>query len=137
MQNNIKVWIESSTLSFDLNSHDEGVYLISDLDGLTSLPSIRTSAGVNAGTDGGWTSAQAFNARLISLSVVIANEDVSIVESKRRLLNSLLAQSRKETLKLHFTTEAGIEFIINVRITAVTGALTNILKKQELSKEGL
>ena len=132
MQNNIKVWIESSTLSFDLNSHDEGVYLISDLDGLTSLPSIRTSAGVNAGTDGGWTSAQAFDARLISLSVVIANEDVSIVESKRRLLNSLLAQSRKETLKLHFTTEAGMEFIINVRITAVTGALTNILKKQEL-----
>ena len=132
MQNNMQIWLESSTTTFNLNSHEDGVYLISDLDGLTSLPSIRTSAGVNAGTDGGWTSAQAFDARLISVRVVITNEDVSVVETKRRQLNSLLAQSRKETLKLHFLSEGGMEYVINVRITNVTGALTNILKKQEL-----
>ena len=132
MQNNMQIWLESSTTTFNLNSHEDGVYLISDLDGLTSLPSIRTSAGVNAGTDGGWTSAQAFDARLISVRVVIANEDVSVVETKRRQLNSLLAQSRKETLKLHFLSEGGMEYVINVRITNVSGALTNILKKQEL-----
>ena len=132
MQNNMQIWLESSTTTFNLNSHDEGVYLVSDLDGLTSLPEIRTSAGVNAGTDGGWTSAQAFDARLISLNIVIANEDESIVESKRRTLNSLLAQSRKESLKLHFISEAGMEYVISVRVTNVSGALSNILKKQNL-----
>ena len=132
MQNNMQIWLESSTTTFNLNSHDEGVYLVSDLDGLTSLPEIRTSQGVNAGTDGGWTSAQAFDARLISLNIVIANEDESIVESKRRTLNSLLAQSRKESLKLHFISEAGMEYVISVRVTNVSGALSNILKKQNL-----
>ena len=132
MNNNIIVTLKSSTTEMNLNSHEEGIYLIPDLEGLTSIPEIRTSSGVNAGADGGWTSAQFFDARSIAMKVVISNEDVSVVEQKRQALNSLLAQGRKEDLLLTVVTEAGNAYTVYVRPTSVSSALNQVLKVQEM-----
>ena len=132
MNNNIIVTLKSSTTEMNLNSHEEGIYLIPDLEGLTSIPEIRTSSGVNAGADGGWTSAQFFDARSIAMKVVISNEDVSVVEQKRQALNSLLAQGRKEDLLLTVVTEAGNAYTVYVRPTSVSSALNQVLKAQEM-----
>ena len=115
----------------NLNSPEESIYLVPELEGLTTLPEIRTSSGVNAGADGGWTSAQLFDARLISMRLVIANEDIAVVESKRRLLNTLLAQGRNEELALNITTEAGNAYTVNVRVTSVSASLDRVLHKQD------
>lgn len=131
MTNNMVVTLKSSTTEMDLNSPESSTYIIPELEGLTSLPSIRSSIGVNAGADGGWTSEQLFDARLISMRLVIANEDISIVESTRRQLNSLLAQGRKEELLLSVTTEGGSTYEVNVRTSSVTSSMNTVLKRQE------
>lgn len=131
MNNHIQVTLKSSTIEMNLNSPEESIYLVPELEGLTTLPEIRTSSGVNAGADGGWTSAQLFDARLISMRLVIANEDIAVVESKRRLLNTLLAQGRNEELTLNLTTEAGNAYTVNVRVTSVSASLDRVLHKQD------
>ena len=131
MNNHIQVTLKSSTIEMNLNSPEESIYLVPELEGLTTLPEIRTSSGVNAGADGGWTSAQLFDARLISMRLVIANEDIAVVESKRRLLNTLLAQGRNEELALNITTEAGNAYTVNVRVTSVSASLDRVLHKQD------
>lgn len=131
MNNHIQVTLKSSTIEMNLNSPEESIYLVPELEGLTTLPEIRTSSGVNAGADGGWTSAQLFDARLISMRLVIANEDIAVVESKRRLLNTLLAQGRNEELTLNITTEAGNAYTVNVRVTSVSASLDRVLHKQD------
>lgn len=131
MNNHIQVTLKSSTIEMNLNSPEESIYLVPELEGLTTLPEIRTSSGVNAGADGGWTSAQLFDARLISMRLVIANEDIAVVESRRRLLNTLLAQGRNEELTLNITTEAGNAYTVNVRVTSVSASLDRVLHKQD------
>ena len=131
MNNHIQVTLKSSTIEMNLNSPEESIYLVPELEGLTTLPEIRTSSGVNAGADGGWTSAQLFDARLISMRLVIANEDIAVVESKRRLLNTLLAQGRNEELALNITTEAGNAYTVNVRVTSVSASLDRVLHRQD------
>lgn len=131
MNNNIQCSIESSTTKIELNSAAEGVFLIPELEGLAGLPEIRTTSGVNAGYDGGWTSAQNYDARLISIRGVIANPDVSMVEEKRRAITSLLGQGRKEQLTLRLTTEAGNCYAIYVRTISCEMALRRVLTTQE------
>lgn len=131
MNNNIQCSIESSTTKIELNSAAEGVFLVPELEGLAGLPEIRTTSGVNAGYDGGWTSAQNYDARLISIRGVIANPDVSKVEAKRRAIASLLGQGRKEQLTLRFTTEAGNAYVISVRTISCEMALQRVLTTQE------
>jgi hypothetical protein len=131
MNNNIQCSIESSTTKIELNSAVDGVFLVPELDGLAGLPEIRTTSGVNAGYDGGWTSAQNYDARLISIRGVIANPDVAQVEAKRRAIASLLGQGRKEQLTLRFTTEAGNAYVISVRTISCEMALQRVLTTQE------
>lgn len=131
MTNNIQCSIESSTTKIELNSAVEGVFLVPELEGLAGLPEIRTTSGVNAGYDGGWTSAQNYDARLISIRGVIANPDVSKVEAKRRAIASLLGQGRKEELTLRLTTEAGNSYAISVRTISCEMALQRVLTTQE------
>ena len=131
MNNNIQCSIESSTASINLNSAEDGIYLTPELEGLAGLPEIRTSSGVNAGYDGGWTSAQNYDARLITLRGVSANPDISLVEQKRRQLASIVGQGRKESLTLHFTTEAGRAYTCDVRTISCEMALQRVLTKQD------
>lgn len=131
MNNSIQCSLESSTTKMDLNSASDGIYLIPDLEGLAGLPDIRTTSGVNAGYDGGWTSAQNYDARLISIRGVIANPDVAQVEALRRKLASLVGQGHKEQLTLRIVTEAGNAYAISVRTISCEMALQRVLTKQE------
>ena len=131
MNNNIQCSIESSTTSMELNSAADGIFLVPELEGLAGLPEIRTTSGVNAGYDGGWTSAQNYDARLIAIRGVIANKDIAKVEAMRRKLASLLGQGRKEQLTLRFTTEAGNAYTISVRTISCEMALQRVLNKQD------
>lgn len=131
MNNNIQCSIESSTTSMELNSAADGIFLAPELEGLAGLPEIRTTSGVNAGYDGGWTSAQNYDARLIAIRGVIANKDIATVEATRRKLASLLGQGRKEQLTLRFTTEAGNAYTVMVRTISCEMALQRVLNKQD------
>lgn len=115
----------------NLNSAADGIFLVPELEGLAGLPEIRTTSGVNAGYDGGWTSAQNYDARLIAIRGVIADKDIAKVEATRRMLVSLLGQGRKEQLTLHFTTEAGNAYTVNVRTISCEMALQRVLNKQD------
>lgn len=122
--------LTNGTKTISLNS--DGIYLQPELEGLTGLPNIRSTSGVNAGADGGWTSAQFFDARLISIKCVIADQSLATVEQKRRELMSLLALGKANPLEIRFTTESGNAYTINARVTGVTAPLGQILKKQDV-----
>ncbi len=131
MNNNIQCSLESSTTKINLNSIEDGIFLQPELAGLTGLPEIRTSSGVNAGYDGGWTSAQYYDARSISINGVIVNRDVTKLEETRRKLVSLCGQGRKESLKLNFVTEAGNAYTVFVRTTGCEMSLQRVKVRQE------
>ena len=122
--------LTNGTKTISLNS--DGIYLQPELEGLTGLPNIRSTSGVNAGSDGGWTSAQFFDARLISIKCVIADQSPAIVEQKRRELMSLLTLGKANPLEIRFTTESGNAYTINARVTGVTAPLGQVLKKQDV-----
>ena len=131
MNNNLQLVLKSSTTEMSLNDHDAGIYIVPELDGLTGLPEIRTTSGVNAGYDGGWTSAQKFDARSIVIRGVIANEDKTEVERMRRELVALLAQGKNEQLELDFVTETGRAYEVQVRTIACDMAMQRVLTQQE------
>ena len=131
MNNQIQVVLKSSTTEMSLNDHDSGIYIVPELNGLTGLPDIRTTSGVNAGYDGGWTSAQNYDARSITLRGVIANEDKATVERMRKQLVSLLGQGKNEELTLDIVTEAGSAYEIQVRTIACEMAMQRVLTQQE------
>ena len=131
MNNQIQVVLKSSTAEMSLNDHDSGIYIVPELNGLTGLPDIRTTSGVNAGYDGGWTSAQNYDARSITLRGVIANEDKASVERMRKQLVSLLGQGKNEELTLDIVTEAGSAYEIQVRTIACEMAMQRVLTQQE------
>ena len=129
--NNMQLTITSSTTSMDLNDHQTGIYLLPELEGFTGLPEIRTASGVNAGYDGGWTSAQNYDARLIAIRGAIANPDIPTVEALRRKLAALCGQGKTESLKLTLTTEAGNTYTVFVRTISCTMSLPRVLTQQE------
>lgn len=131
MNNQIQLVLKSSTAEMPLNDHELGVYLTPELDGLVGLPEIRTTSGVNSGYDGGWTSAQNYNARSITIRGVIANTDVATVERLRKQLVSLAGQGKSEELTLDLVTEAGNAYTLQVRTIALEMAMQSVLEKQE------
>lgn len=131
MNNQIQLVLKSSTTELSLNDHELGIYLTPELDGLTGLPDIRTTSGVNAGYDGGWTSAQNYDARSITIRGVIANEDVATVEQLRRQLTTLAGQGKNEELTLDLVTQAGKAYTIQVRTIALEMSLQKVLTQQE------
>lgn len=131
MNNNLQLVLKSSTTEMSLNDHDAGIYIVPELNGLTGLPDIRTTSGVNAGYDGGWTSAQKFDARSIVIRGVIANDDKTEVERMRRELVALLAQGKNEQLELDFVTETGRAYEVQVRTIACDMAMQRVLTQQE------
>ena len=131
MNNQIQLVLKSSTTELSLNDHELGIYLTPELDGLTGLPEIRTTSGVNAGYDGGWTSAQNYDARSITIRGVIANEDVATVEQLRRQLTTLAGQGKNEELTLDLVTQAGKAYTIQVRTIALEMSLQKVLTQQE------
>lgn len=131
MNNQIQLVLKSSTTELSLNDRELGIYLTPELDGLTGLPEIRTTSGVNAGYDGGWTSAQNYDARSITIRGVIANEDVATVEQLRRQLTTLAGQGKSEELTLDLVTQAGKAYTIQVRTIALEMSLQKVLTQQE------
>lgn len=131
MNNHIQLVLKSSTTELSLNDRDLGIYIVPELEGLTGLPEIRTTSGVNAGYDGGWTSAQNYDARSITIRGVIANTDVATVERLRRQLTALAGQGKKEELTLNLVTEAGNAYTLQVRTIALEMALQKVVYQQE------
>lgn len=130
MNNQIQLVLKSSTTELSLNDHELGIYLTPELDGLTGLPEIRTTSGVNAGYDGGWTSAQNYDARSIVIRGVIASEDVATVERLRRQLVALAGQGKNEELSLDLVTEAGNAYTVQVHTMALDMAMQKVLHEQ-------
>lgn len=129
--NNMQLWIETTSGSINLNDPANGYYLQPDLEGLTGLPELRTTSGVNAGADGGWTSAQFYDARLININGVIVDTDVAQLEAKRQALASLVAQGRLDQLTLKFVSEAGNVYTVQVRVTSLEMALQQSRASQQ------
>ena len=101
---NTQLWLIGATRQINLQDPELGYYLQPDIEGLTGLPSIRTSEGINVGKDGGWTGPQQYDPRFIAVPVMIAHPDVATVEVRRRDLITLLAEKR---LLLKYVTEGG------------------------------
>lgn len=131
MNNQIQLVLKSSTAEMPLNDQALGIYLTPELDGLVGLPEIRTTSGVNAGYDGGWTSAQNYDARSITIRGVIANEDVATVERLRKQLVSLAGQGKSEELTLDLVTEAGNAYTLQVRTIALEMSMQSVLTQQQ------
>lgn len=106
---------------FNLNDPENGIVINPDITGLSGLPDIRTSQGVNTGRDGGWTGNQLFDARFISVIGRIFSHTVADVEKKRRDLATLLA---KKELRLTYVTEGGSTYSTIVRVLGMTAPIS-------------
>lgn len=106
----------------DLNSRVDSFNLTPKIEGLLGLPEIRTSSGTNAGVDGGWTSEQYYEPRLINLSGNIVSFDRQEVARKRRELGALLAE---KSLRLKYVSELGETFFADVVVIGFTSDLGN------------
>lgn len=124
MNNHMSLKLVGASSSLEINSPITSIYLQEELTGLTTLPGIRETKGMNIGMDGGWTSAQFYEPRLITIKGVIANQDVAVVEQRRKQLIQLLAEKR---LALEFQTEAGNHYTMNVVVAGVQMPLSKVL----------
>lgn len=123
---NTQLWLIGATTQINLQDPANSLYLKPPLEGLTGLPDIRVSQGNNVGKDGGWTGNALFEARFISAVVQIANSDVSVVETKRRELATLLAE---QFLMLKYVTEGGSTYTTKVRLLAAPAPLEQMQNK--------
>lgn len=124
MNNHMSLRLVGANSSLELNSPTTSIYLQEELEGLSTLPAIRETKGMNIGMDGGWTSAQFYEPRLVTIKGVIANKDVSVVELRRRQLIQILSEKR---LRLEFQTEAGNLYELDVVVAGLTMPINKIL----------
>lgn len=124
MNNHMSLKLVGTNSSLELNSPISSIYLQEELEGLTTLPGIRETKGMNIGMDGGWTSAQFYEPRLITIKGVIANKDVAVVEQRRKQFIQLLAEKR---LALEFRTEAGNLYTMQVVVAGLQMPLSKVL----------
>ena len=124
MNNHMSLKLVGANSSLELNSPITSIYLQEELTGLTTLPGIRETKGMNIGMNGGWTSAQFYEPRLITIKGVIANQNVAVVEQRRKQLIQLLAEKR---LALEFQTEAGNHYTMNVVVAGAQMPLSKVL----------
>lgn len=118
----MQFWLMGEKIKINLNSRADGFNLVPKIEGLLGLPEIRTSSGVNSGIDGGWTSEQYYQPRMISLSGNIVDFDKLEVAKKRRNLGELL---NEKTLKLKYVSEIGEAFFSEVKVIGFTSSLEN------------
>ncbi len=123
---NTQLWLIGATTQINLQDPASSLYLLPPLEGLTGLPDIRVAQGNNVGKDGGWTGNALFEPRFISATVQIANSDVSVVETKRRELATLLAE---QSLMLKYVTEGGSIYTTRVRLLAAPAPLEQLLTR--------
>lgn len=124
MNNHMSLRLVGANSSLELNSPTTSIYLQEELEGLSTLPAIRETKGMNIGMDGGWTSAQFYEPRLVTIKGVIANKDVSVVELRRRQLIQILSEKR---LRLEFKTEAGNLYELDVVVAGLTMPINKVL----------
>ena len=124
MNNHMSLRLVGASSSLELNSPTTSIYLQEELEGLSTLPAIRETKGMNIGMDGGWTSAQFYEPRLVTIKGVIANKDVSVVELRRRQLIQILSEKK---LRLEFQTEAGNLYELDVVVAGLTMPINKIL----------
>lgn len=124
MNNHMSLKLVSSNSSLELNSPATSIYLQEELTGLSTLPAIRETKGMNIGMNGGWTSVQFYEPRLITIKGVIANKDVAVVEQRRKELIQILAEKR---LALEFQTEAGNLYTMDVVVAGLTMPINKVL----------
>lgn len=124
MNNHMSLRLVGANSSLELNSPTTSIYLQEELEGLSTLPAIRETKGMNIGMDGGWTSAQFYEPRLVTIKGVIANKDVSVVELRRRQLIQILSEKK---LRLEFQTEAGNLYELDVVVAGLTMPINKIL----------
>lgn len=110
----------------NLNDNEQSFYLQPDMEGVAGLPEIRVTSGENLGQDGSWTVDPKFGGRFMSITTTIANEDIAIVEQKRRELTALLAE---RTLKVKYVTSAGLTYTTDVTVMKCDVPIERLLKK--------
>lgn len=118
----IQFHIIGKNKDIDLNSRVECFNLTPKIEGLLGLPEIRTSSGTNAGVDGGWTSEQYYEPRLLNLTGNIVSFDRQEVAQKRRELGALLAE---KSLRIKYVSEIGETFYADVVVIGFTSELGN------------
>ncbi len=123
---NTQLWLIGANRQINLQDPELGYYLQPDIEGLTGLPSIRTSEGINVGKDGGWTGPQQYDPRFIAVPVMIAHPDVATVEVRRRDLITLLGEKR---LLLKYVTEGGSTYTSKVVVMDAPAPLQKMLTK--------
>ena len=124
MNNHMSLRLVGANSSLELNSPTTSIYLQEELEGLSTLPAIRETKGMNIGMDGGWTSAQFYEPRLVTIKGVIADKDVSVVELRRRQLIQILSEKKP---RLEFQTEAGNLYELDVVVAGLTMPINKIL----------
>lgn len=123
---NTQLWLIGASTQINLQDPANSYYLKPPLEGLTGLPEIRVAQGNNVGKDGGWTGNPLFDPRFISAIVQIANSNVSVVETKRRELATLLAE---QYLMVKYVTEGGSIYTTKVRVLAAPAPLEQLLTR--------
>ena len=126
MMRNTQLWLIGANRQINLQDPAQSYYLQPDIEGLTGLPSIRTSEGINVGRDGGWTGPQNYDPRFIAVPIMIAHPDVAIVEVRRRDLMTLLAEKR---LMLKYVTEGGSTYTSKIVVMDAPAPLQKLLTR--------